>query len=226
MNKSLSLTIFLSLLSLISFTSHAQFSKGTKQVGGNLKFYRTVVNNEYTTPVSFVQQSINENSEIKILPRAGFFIYDNFSVGVSVGFVNNQTRTKSSAPQFNIDQRTASNLAATQIFGRYHVNITDHLILFGEGFANLNFGKGKTTVVGNEYEEKVLGFGVGVKPGIILMISEKIGLETSIGLLGYQQETRKPIDRPELPIGNTNTQRDYGLSLSLATLDFGMQYYF
>ena len=87
MNKSLSLTIFLSLLFLISFTSHAQFSKGTKQAGGNLKLYRTVVNNEYTTPVSFVQQSINENSEIKILPRAGLFIYDNFSVGVSVGFL-------------------------------------------------------------------------------------------------------------------------------------------
>jgi hypothetical protein len=226
MNKSLSYSVCLSLLFLVSFNSQAQFSKGTKQVGGNLKFYQTSMENDYALPTSFARTATYTTREISVLPRMGVFVTNKFSTGASVGFLNNYTKSKSVTVQNEFEQKMTSNLLRVQVFGRYHLKITDQLMLFGEGLANMCFGKGKTTIGTNDYSEKLLGFGLGVKPGLILMLNEKLGLETSIGFLGYQQETRKPIDRPELPIGDTNTQRDYGLSLALATLDFGMQYYF
>jgi hypothetical protein len=225
MNRSISYCIFFSLSFFVIFKAQAQFSKGTKQVGGNLKFYQYQTDNDYGSTTNFLYSANSTSRDISVLPRLGLFVKDNVSVGVVAGYVG--TYSHSQLRRFDsteTEQTISTNLAEIQVVSRFHHLLIDRLAFFIEGGASTSFGKAKNSPGGGA--EKVFGLGLGIKPGLILMITEKLGLETSIGFLGYQQETRKPLDRPDVPVAAKNTQKDFGLTLSLAALDFGMQYYF
>ena len=79
------------------------------------------------------------------------------------------------------------------------------------GFYNPN--KGTSTI-----------FNVGLTPGIVYFITNKIGIETSIGLIGYSvQDYKNFIDDRQTGGGNTSA---FNVNFSMSTLYLGLNFYF
>ncbi|MBT32561.1 MAG: hypothetical protein CMO01_23100, partial [Thalassobius sp.] len=173
--------------------------------------------NEYEIGNSFlIDKSIIR--EISIIPNLGFFIKDNTSLGLGIGYKNSFESYEYNSRKFDRE----SNLVEVKVFARFHKPVTESFYLFIQPMVKTSFGVGKNI---DEDKENILGLGVGVTPGIVYMLSKKVGLEASFGFIGYDQETRT-LKEPALDSNPKNVTKDYGIDLSLKTLQLGLQFYF
>jgi outer membrane immunogenic protein len=211
----------------ITSTVYGQFSQGTVQLGGTIRVFQDQTNNEYLVGSEFAA-ILNEgiDREISILPRIGFFISDNTSLGFGIGYTNSFTRQEFSFQTSDdiFENEIRTNLISIEAFSRFHINVSDNFYFFLEPSLTANFGKAKNGL-NEEIEENIFGFSIGANPGILYMINNKFGVEGTFGFLGYQQTTRK-ITEPEVSPEPKNVDKDYGLDLSVRTFELGFQFYF
>ncbi|UZR96188.1 hypothetical protein [Chondrinema litorale] len=115
-------TLFIIFLPLIS---NAQLSKGLKQVGGVFTASQYQEENEYEIGNSFlIDKSIIR--EISIIPNLGFFIKDNTSLGLGIGYKNSFERYEYDSQKFDRE----SNLVEVKVFARFHKPVTESFYLF------------------------------------------------------------------------------------------------
>ncbi|MEQ9300154.1 MAG: hypothetical protein RIF33_16390 [Cyclobacteriaceae bacterium] len=212
------------LLSL-SISSYAQFEKGGKQVGGVLSAFQNQSKNGFTTSDGFIRSTESTVTEIQILPRLGFFVNDNISVGFGLGY----SRISSSSTQVAVNEQTFDTKSVTStlqvvFFSRFHKSISDDFSFFIQPTATGSFG---SSLVGTDdpLEADVLGYGIGVSPGFVFMVSEKFGLEATFGRLGYSRQTQT-FEESDTDDAIKNINTNYGIDISLRTFELGLQYYF
>ncbi|HLF33503.1 MAG TPA: hypothetical protein VI583_04670, partial [Cyclobacteriaceae bacterium] len=121
------------------------------------------------------------------------------SIGGSVGF---------SSQKFT----ETTNMFLLGVNARKHFSLAETVAWFIQG--GINFG------VGGDDNSSITSLGIAFRPGILVFITPKIGLESGFGSLGYQAYSVKPDG------GSTSTTSTYGLNLNSNTLFFGFRYYF
>ena len=100
-------------------------------------------------------------------------------------------------------------------YARAYYTITDVVGLFGEGNLNLGFG-------GSPNETRIHSLEMGIRPGVILMVNENIGLETKIGFFGYQRTARG--DKEDFA-DTKEVNNLFRASFDMSSISFGFRLY-
>lgn len=159
---------------------HAQYFAGGNfnfsSTGGTIKSGNTSTDKESAT-------------SFNLSPQAGYFISENFAVGLGIGF--NASREKTPGDPEVINKSAGFSI---QPFARYYVLRMNKFSLFGEGQLGFSSSSskvesGSTTTDGPT--TNTIGF--SVFPGVSYDLNEKIALEAFINgfNLGYSHTTEK-----------------------------------
>lgn len=203
----------LTLVALLATTaSFAQLSQGT--IYGTANMGITSTSSETTNAGTKTAESTNTTGNFGF--GAGYFIADGLSVGLAVN-LNNTT--------FKDELNGGETSTSTNLFGvgaRKYASLSDNFALFGQ--LGVGFGSGKseteaggTTTTTNEFS----AFAVQLAPGFTFFPNDRIGLDVTVGSIGYTSTTNKN------PAGNNETSNGtFNFGINLAAVTFGVQVFF
>jgi outer membrane protein len=200
---------------LICLTVSAQNGKGKWLVGGNL---------ESITRTSTLSNPASDykSSHLIFGPKAGYFLSDRWAIGLAPSFSSTNNRGTS--------DKTKAKAYSIAPFVRYYQPVGEKLAIFGE-LSGISYQSGwnkKTAQDGNliqNYDYRTYNAGVFIRPGIVWFVTPKIGLETSIGSLGYGYYNGKnTVEMPEETRKSTEEGFSGGLSLSY-NFNLGILFY-
>ncbi len=203
--------ILLQVALLLGVACYAQLPTGLKQIGGSVSFSQS--SSKLNTG-----ELVGETRELSVLPRFGYFVNEELSVGITTGIAN---RYQSQPNNGNLDD--LSEIESTSyIVGaylRWHEPISDRFYFFLQPETVVSFGKSSFSEVTNEPSSN--GFAVGLRPGFLFMPNEHWGIESNFGYFGYSQNNSKA-DQDADP----NVSKSFGFDLGGTTLQVGVQFYF
>lgn len=170
-----------------------------------------------------------------INPQAGYFVSDNFAIGLGVNanFVDNKLESFDEDEEL---QSTVSNLRTSfggNLFARYYVRPADKLGIFGQ--FTVGGGVTNTTntftdeITGDETEtegDPIANFNIGIRPGITFFPTENWGIDLLVGRLGFDATFQNQEDTPlpDTETQNTTTNIDFGIDFT--NIGLGVNYYF
>lgn len=202
----ISRTFFLTLI-FISEQLVAQTNMGSFMIGGNAYFS--------------ISETENYNSEVKLSstsfsPQLGYFVFDNFAVGLAMPIGFHKYKTTYDVQQDPITYETKNNSLGIGPFLRYYVPL-GKIFLFAEG--SYSFSKSSGTILSFDPQSgglierdnitKNQTFWIG--PGIAMMVNKHIGIE---GLLSYKNTS---INNNNNPFAKSDQQGIF--------FELGLQYY-
>jgi len=172
--------IIIVCLAGMNIPNYAQYSKGKIALGGSfsISYEKTKTN---TTSTS---------SNFEILPSAEYFITNNFSVGMDIGY-QSQMSEYPYAPSSNTLKTVNSSFIA-QPYVKKYLSLGEHLSFFGKAEVDVSFGKVTTTVASDTQTEKTFEVAAGVSPGLSFLLSKRTLIEATFGTIGFSTETDKP----------------------------------
>jgi hypothetical protein len=161
-------------------------------------------------------------SVIKVNPRIGYFLTDNFALGVDLGYWGTFSTYKN-----GVEEKTSLNTIGIGLFGRYAFNVDEESKFFIYTDFNVGFSSttGKTEVGSVSFDtDPISNVIVGIAPGIMYFPTPKIGLEASLGNLAYFDfQTTTDADDSEQKENEISLRF---LDLSSIGLNLGLHYYF
>ena len=170
------LSLLVILLSAVFCNVHAQVSKGSIFLGGNINFMSQKINSLIPNVTS------TSNSVFNFSPAMGKAIKDNMVVGIDLDYAYSK-----------VDQGTGSYVQTNNGFGagvflRRYVALGKGFYVFGQGRfgAMYNSGKidqGQPTATSDNI--KGFSFNFGFYPGISYQVSKRLQLETGFNNLAY-----------------------------------------
>ncbi len=196
--------------------SNAQVAGGKIILGGGMGFNSSSGETEIVSGGTTITTEAPKVTSLNFGPRIGYMITDDLGAGLIFNLTRLRTIEKNPNPNFKEINETIS-LNQFFLFGRYYRSLNEKFYLFGE----LAFGPGfgKTTIeltsindVKTSLEATTSAFSVGLWPGISYFPHEKIGIELSVGLLGFNSmsvETTNPNN------GDKSTERESNFNLGL-----------
>ena len=140
-----------------------------------------------------------ETLSFSITPKIGYFLNDNFALGLGLGYSTSK-RTGN-----NGNEVFTSNSWSFDPFARYYVAKTGNLSFFGEGSIEI----GGSTATDNP---KFFTMAVRVSPALSYNLSDKVSLEANLGGLSYSSITDKD---------DTYKSTGIGLNFGLDDITFG-----
>ena len=175
--KTLKIVVLLVLTALFFQDANAQIARNSFIIGGNLNF----ASNSGTRKVTGEpNQSKPTTFNATINPKIGYFVADNFAIGLDLNFTVNSL----------VDTSVGSNstYTTTQLltgpFVRYYFGLNEDVFLFLEGSAG--FGLTSTREQGRNLSISVVNAGVG--PGLAFFVNDFIAVE-GIAKYNYVQST-------------------------------------
>jgi len=124
--------------------------------------------------------NVFKTSSLGFQPEIGYFIKDELSIGLGIGFGANQTKVDGTAS----DKFTTLFVAPTL---RYYLPISPKFHFLGK--LQVPFGTRKTTLSGGvDVDVKSTSFGVKAIPAFAFFPSGKISIEMSLGNLYFKSE--------------------------------------
>jgi hypothetical protein len=211
MKKKLIICLFLPF-GFLPLTSHGQISSGTTLLGGSLGF---------TTNANKSNETVNQeyrSNNFYISPQAGYFIADNLVVGASLGLSNGSQKSNSKKV---FEQKGFS----AGPFVRYYKFLGEKTALFGNAALNFNQTKVKTQNSVGELTtfQKQEGFSAILTPGLTYFASSKVGLEISLGSIGYS--TNSSESNLNSSFQNTSKHSGFFKYYGLANSALGVNFY-
>ncbi|MBB6611716.1 hypothetical protein H7F15_11760 [Pontibacter sp. Tf4] len=206
------------VLGLLCTSAFAQTLQGTKAVSGSFSV-GMYANNQRSNNMA---PSDYSHRFLRIEPSIGYFLKDNLEAGASLGFETNRTKSVQDGgfSDFTEDSRTRGYSFSPYL--KKYFSLTDKFALSARVEAGVDMRKTKTEfssdyTVSTESDTK--GYFAGISPGLTFFPTEKIGISTSFGSLGYSNSTTES--------GSfKSTSGFFGLNLSSSTLSFGFSYHF
>jgi len=190
------------ILTLLLFTgiAKAQIQKGDVQLGGSLS-------------INSQKSGDNKTNYFNISPRAGFFVSDNTSIGLMVGF--------NSLTQDVFDTGTATivegvnNQFQAGVYSRFHKSLADNFYIYLQ--PSLSFGSGKYKVDGTETATSN-SINIGLTPGLTYFMSNRFAFELNLANLTYAHSKLEGQ-------GTEETTDNFNLNLNLTGITLGLSYY-
>ncbi|GEM_PF-4129838 len=211
------------LFLILPIVSKAQFQKGLKQIGGAVSFFQNQIDNEYASSTNFANIGEQTVTQVRVIPRIGFFVNDNTSFGFGIGYGHDFNNTiLETASQQIIESESKTNTVELEVFSRFHKSISDNFYLFVQPTISGSFGN-TINGVDEDFKERVIGFGIAVSPGMVFMLNENFGLEAAFGALGYNRTSTTPTE-PDIDLNNVDS--NFGLDFTLRSFQLGLQHYF
>jgi hypothetical protein len=215
---------------ILSMHSFAQLNKNRVMISGRGNFYSNRSEGEdysIISPVHLNNKISNGNIDLNV----GYFLSNNFAIGGIFGFeknMNARTYTFTNGDQ-SIQKSTTQNFS-TGIFARYnHMINASKFGLFFQLNNTFGWGRidGENSYNSNNYPsgsvslEKNHSFNIGLTPGLMYFITNRLSIETSIGDLSYNSTVTK--DKPlEL---NVRKESNFNANFSASTVYFGLTFY-
>ena len=191
--------LFLTTLCLVLSTgAFAQIQKGSFQLGGSASF------NNSETPTF-------ESDFFQILPRFGYFVDDRISLGVQLGYSSRTVNAGAS--------EDTNNQFLYGIYARFHKNLAEKIYLFVEPSILLGTGESENPTTNGIVETDLNSTTIGITPGIIYFLTDKIGLEFGFGIFQFTQEKVEGN-------GIDQTVERIDLSLNPIQINTGLSIYF
>ncbi|MGF1636397.1 MAG: hypothetical protein ACFCUU_04940, partial [Cyclobacteriaceae bacterium] len=170
-------------LILITFQVQAfgQGLSGRFQLGGTGSYALDQIEQEYPLG-AFMLIDKNRSRTISIFPQLGYFINDNVLIGGRIGYANEKNELLQSYFNYGgtIDNSSNTNVWKVGPFVRFHKSLNNQILLFLEGNVDLGFGSKEYKRL-SHLDEKIFQLEAGVRPGFLLLITSKLGIESTFG---------------------------------------------
>lgn len=200
-------TIFLLLLCCMATASYGQFNQGYKTLGGGLGYRAEKQENP--------SGSNRRSRSFYIDLSGGYLLEENLEIGGNIGLSSTSSKTEAN---YRINSESSASVFSLGPYVRVYNPITDVVGLFGQAGFLAGFGGGVT----NDMGTRLRAFEAGLRPGVILMVNENLGLETTIGFLGYNYNA----SGPKHDYANERTaSSNFEMRFDLSTIRFGLRLY-
>jgi hypothetical protein len=192
--------LFLTMMTGLGFAVavNAQTDKGNMMLGGNAAYdYSEVVDVD------------GDTQKYAIVPQVGFFVQDNFALGLGVGYsgstAKNAVDIKSTVGEFAVSPfaRLYKGEGPVKFFGQLSVPM-------GWGTSKVDGNKTGTT-------ER---YGAAVSPGIAYFPTEKLAIELSVKGLYYEHTATMP------EVGPSAKVNEFGLNVNSLLPTVGVNFFF
>lgn len=216
-------------MAIFSMTiASSQTEKGKKYIGGQFN-----INGSSLHLFSDANDSYDSSSfRCQIIPTFGYFIRDNFAIGVNFNFGVSNAKELTIIPSQNPSVNTIKSNSVSYGgggFARYYKKITENFLFSLNAGASFTYQTNRYVDEGyspsDPYIEKwqITSIYVGISPGFVYFVSPKLGIETTYSSIYYNNSRFKVIDVSENVQMNRNS---YGFNLSNTTFYLGLHYYF
>ncbi|WP_317898385.1 hypothetical protein [Aurantibacillus circumpalustris] len=214
--------------------SYGQIKSGNVFFGPSIKFSTNDQSNE-SLPNN-QNQSKNSSVGFDSYLRAGYFLKDNFVVGLMGGYGASSAKYEQKGIDYTRNGKDYSNSTSFGVFTRlYKLTNQNKLGVFGQLTATYGFGKSNSTSISessiypsmtNKWtgEGDQWGLNVGLQTGLVYFITEKIGIEMSFGNLYYNNSTNQSYSNGVKTIKTKSS--GLNLDLGLRSLYLGFNIYF
>lgn len=139
-----------------------------------------------------------KTTQVTVLPEIGYNMTENFAIGSVLGVSYKKTG----------DQKLT--VLKINPYARYTYFQNERIGLFLDG--GVDFG------IGRANGHTAVEYGIGLRPGVSLNITDRFSLVAHVGFLGYQSGNR--------PAKRNGTPENWGLDLNSNNLMFGFYYHF
>ncbi|HLT09120.1 MAG TPA: outer membrane beta-barrel protein [Cyclobacteriaceae bacterium] len=192
--------VFLTMMTGLGFAvmANAQTDKGNVMLGGNAAYdYSKVVDVDGNT------------QRYEIMPQVGFFVQDNFALGLGVGYSGSTEKNA-------MDIKSTVGEFAVSPFARLYKG-EGPLKFFGQ--LSVPMGWGTSKVDGNK-TANTERYGAAVSPGIAYFPTEKLAIELSVKGLYYEHTATKP------EVGPSAKVNEFGLNANSLLPTVGVNFFF
>lgn len=179
--------VILMLVAMASFKGFSQISQGSVVVGG-----------EFSISASKEKREQNGNTDegpsrtyFSIIPNVEFFLADNLSAGIGLGYKLNRSKSESGSSEII----SKNGMITVAPYLKKYFSLGDRAYFYGQAIASFGFGKQTTETKFSSttmsVEENTSNFSIGVVPGFRYDVSDKVALEAGVGFLGFSQDVEK-----------------------------------
>ncbi|MGZ5283470.1 MAG: outer membrane beta-barrel protein [Bacteroidia bacterium] len=227
--KTVKIALVLLLTTFFYNNADAQILRNSFLIGGSMNFDYS---NGKTTVERTGSQSFSRNEPTTtvfgIEPRFGYFLADNFCLGLNLDFRMNSTTadyTPRVGPTFS--QTTTTTRLITGPFARYYGALSDNVYAFGE----VSFGGGLDSRLVSDPDDSLqlrgpqsvsvsnLQFGVG--PGLNFFLNDYVAFE-ALAKYTYSQSTFSAFNEKAKTVGS-NIRFTVGLQVYFRAITAGIK---
>ncbi|WP_299823208.1 hypothetical protein [uncultured Pontibacter sp.] len=226
--KKLTLTVLAIILAQIC---NAQLQSGTWSLTGAASY-----SNSNSKSKDFPTK--NRNTSFSFKPSIGYFIKDNFEVGIIGGYSesNNKRINYFLNGPITVFQ-SSSKIKDGGLYTRYYKFLTDNFALYGQldtkihSTTETSLNTSTHTKSSYKTKESYEYYFASLQPGLMLMLSRKLSLNVTYGVLGYTHSKRSinyEVSEPyfESETEDNSTTSNFGLNLTSSSSSIGLSFYF
>lgn len=220
----------------VTMSSYAQVGQGTLFMGGRLEFMQSQAKNKSGGTTTDGPKI----THFGIMPDVGYFLTDNIAAGLGIGYTSAVSNFENTQGQVTTKVKGKESMFFLLPFLRYYKFMGDKGGVFAQFDVGIGSGKnfGETTtgnVTVTTTDEKISAFHVALRPGVVFFVTDKIGLEATVGALGFFQD--KEVDEnSQNKDEETNTSIGFRFNTGLfnqssilpnnPVFNIGVKYYF
>lgn len=152
------------------------------------------------------KQGDDKNTLITVMPEFGYNLDESWAVGITLGYGH----SKDTAKKGSVESSVKTDVFQISPYARYTFAKFDKVNLFIDGgvdYVHTKIGDAKNNA-----------FGVGLKPGVAVNLTEKLSFVAHVGFLGYTY-AKDDFDGAE-------AENTFGFDLDGNDLKFGIYYNF
>lgn len=179
--------LFISLLAMLSLAAQAQKER-LNYVGGSLGMWH-----EKTLDGT---DKLNTTS-IQVLPEFGYWKSEHWALGITLGFVQVKAKLEEKIVNYTQEITSTSRAFAVNPYARYMYFRKGIVGMFIDG----GFGIGVMKL--KELKQRTTTYEVGLRPGISLLVSDRVSLQGHLGFLGFRGDCENGVNEGGLSLDAT-----------------------
>lgn len=196
--------LIMAALCAIGLSASAQTEKGKSFINGAIGYTSDKSNQTLVSGTTITADQ--KTNSFNVMPRFGYFVANNFAVGLGIGYAQSKTTYTSvnvlSSTTYYGTQIAKQHVFTVQPFLRKYVDVADKFKFFGQLSAGIGFGNVKNnttynnnsgTIITSEDKYKLTSYNASLSPGFAFFPSKRWAIEFSFPLMSYTKT--KPKDQ-------------------------------
>lgn len=197
-------------------------------VGGSVGFSRF----DYESQNGSLANSNSSPTRLFFGPKIGYNFNDKWAVALAFDY--SSADSKASYVYSNSERKTSSHDFLVTPFVRYTFAKSGIVSFYVDGGASIGWGKQKDKIHYDYYDDdrsglesdcdKTNSFDIGLRPGMLIDLSDNVALELNLGFFGYthSESTSDLIYSDSRKSKNTSTSNGFGFCGNGGNVNFGV----